>query len=247
MKTETRDKIKYLPNVVVVGDIHGEFRKAGHKAKEQYKITDAVIFFAGDIGMGFEKFNYYVDEFKRLEKIGKSKNIVFCFVRGNHDDPSYFNGENADKLNEIFDNVCMISDYDVIETFEGNVLCIGGGISIDRTNRIPDKEYWWDEICKYDKEKCQSMKDISIVITHSAPSFCYPHDKGGIEHWLLKDMALDNDIRIERDNLDSVYKDLIVNNKLKYWIYGHYHYSNDEVIDGIKFKLCNCDEFYPIY
>lgn len=247
MKKETSDIIKCLPNVSVVGDIHGRFREAGFRAKERYQMEYAVIFFAGDIGMGFEKFNYYVDEFKRLEKIAKKNNLVFCFIRGNHDDPSYFNGENADKLNELFTRVCTIADYEIVETMGGNILCVGGGISIDRTSRTPNKTYWFDEQCKYDKEKSQAARDISIVISHSAPTFCQPLTKDAISNWLLQDMALDRDIDIERGNLDSVYADLSTNNKIKLWCYGHYHFSNEEVIFDTKFKLCDILEFYQIY
>ena len=42
-------------NVVVCGDIHGEFNVVIYKLCVQYQMTDTVLIIAGDCGFGFDK------------------------------------------------------------------------------------------------------------------------------------------------------------------------------------------------
>lgn len=80
-------------NVVVCGDIHGEFNASVFKLCIQYKMTDTVLIVAGDCGFGFDKPGYYDNIFKRnSSKLSKTNNWV-VMVRGNHDDPAYFREE----------------------------------------------------------------------------------------------------------------------------------------------------------
>ena len=46
-------------NIVVCGDIHGEFNAVIYKLCIQYQITDTVLIIAGDCGFGFDKPGYY--------------------------------------------------------------------------------------------------------------------------------------------------------------------------------------------
>ena len=78
--------------VVVCGDIHGEFETLVYNLKIN-NITDSLIIVAGDCGFGFHKASYYDMLYKRLApKLRTQGNIIF-FVRGNHDDPDYFDGK----------------------------------------------------------------------------------------------------------------------------------------------------------
>ena len=53
-------------------------------------MTDTVLVIAGDCGFGFEKLGYYENVFKRNSvRLSKANNWV-VMLRGNHDDPSYF-------------------------------------------------------------------------------------------------------------------------------------------------------------
>ena len=77
-------------NIVVSGDIHGDFTLLVYKCCIQYGMTDTVIIVAGDCGFGFEKPGYYENLYKRCrERLAKFNNWLL-FVRGNHDNPAYF-------------------------------------------------------------------------------------------------------------------------------------------------------------
>lgn len=234
-------KTKNYSNIVAVGDVHGKFGELGYRIRELYKITDSIIVLCGDIGMGFHKYNYYVDEFKKLNNIAKKNNNLIFGVRGNHDDPEYFNGTFG------FSNIFLVTDYTVLETKENKILFVGGGISIDRIYRTLNKSYWENEFPVYDEEKLKSVGDIDIIITHSAPSFVYPLTKDGIKKWLMYDTNLEKDCNNERLVFDKIYDFLKKQNKPpKYWIYGHYHMSFVEKYETTNFKVVDELEFYQI-
>ena len=116
--------------VVVCGDVHGAFETLVYKVCVQYSMTDTVIIVAGDCGFGFEKPNYYTTLYNRLAgRLCKANNWLL-FVRGNHDDPSYFNEEKAN-----YERFRCVPDYSVINVCGRNILCVGGAVSINRKYR----------------------------------------------------------------------------------------------------------------
>lgn len=77
-------------NVVVCGDIHGEFNAVIYKLCVQYQMTDTVLIIAGDCGFGFDKPGYYDNVYNRnSSRLSKANNWV-VMIRGNHDDPAFF-------------------------------------------------------------------------------------------------------------------------------------------------------------
>ena len=52
-------------NIVVCGDIHGEFNAVIYKLCIQYQMTDTVLIIAGDCGFGFDKPGYYDTGWRR--------------------------------------------------------------------------------------------------------------------------------------------------------------------------------------
>ena len=77
-------------NVVVCGDIHGEFNAVIYKLCVQYQMIDTVLIIAGDCGFGFDKPGYYDNVYNRnSSRLSKANNWV-VMIRGNHDDPAYF-------------------------------------------------------------------------------------------------------------------------------------------------------------
>jgi len=236
-----------IQQIIMCGDIHGKFGEFSYKIKN-YKIENSIICCAGDIGMGFHKFNYYLTEFTKISKQLKNKNNLCFFVRGNHDDPKYFNGEYADKLNKL-SNIKFVSDYEVINTPLGNIIFIGGGTSIDRMRRVYEKTYWPNEKCVFDENKLKEVNtniNIDYVITHTAPSFCYPQDKSGIEYWLLEDSNLEKDIIEEREVMDKIFKVLESNNIIKYWGYGHFHCFQKQRYECVNFVVCDELMFFSL-
>jgi len=247
-----------------VGDIHGNVKELIYKIVNQYQLKNSINIVNGDIGFGFESLQYIIELFIKLDlKLLQNNNHIVLY-RGNHDDPSYFNGEN-NKIFEQFSNIHVVPDYSIISINDSfNILCIGGAISVDRTERLQEMNpnfsrhsfkkfktiYWGDENVIYNENKLDEINNnfvINMVCTHSSPDFCFPYTKDGIKGWLLKDPYLEEDIRIERETLTKIYNHLIKEQPvLLIWSYGHFHKHNVEYKDNIKFLACNCMEFNEI-
>lgn len=243
-------------NVFVVGDNHGNWGMFKYKIKES-NIRDSVIIVAGDCGIGFEKKEYYKHVLNSFKKVLSDYNNILIFIRGNHDDPSYFDGVNIN-----YKRFKAIPDYSILSFNGHNVLCVGGAISIDRKDRINDdhegwmyhksskKTYWFDEIPVYKPEILEKIKSsgiiINTVVTHSAPSFAPLTDKDNIEKYIKQDSSLTKDIENERLTLTKLYDHLVKQDKhpIKTWIYGHFHQHKVSFSEeDIKFVML--DRFRP--
>jgi len=236
-------RAKQYSNVIAVGDIHGQTSELGYRIKKRYNIENSVIILCGDIGVGFHKFNYHKDDFARLDTIAKSSKNLIIVVRGNHDDPTYFDGSF-----NMFTNIAFVPDYTVVETKNQRILCVGGGVSIDRTDRKLGSSYWGDaELPVYDEELLKSAGEIDVICAHGAPSWCEPSNKDGIDYWISKDSELSKDIDYERKVMDQIFNYLEKNTKsLNFWVYGHYHMSKSQNYDGMRYRAIDCMEFFPI-
>ena len=258
-------------SVFVIGDGHGEWGLLKYKIKDS-GIKDSVIIMAGDCGFGFEKEEFYKQEYNKVKRILKERNVTVIFVRGNHDDIQYFDGIKID-----FEYWKAVPDYSVLSfspngeingeiNGEGhNVLCVGGAISVDRLWRkthesINKPLYWPDEIPVYKPEILDKMKEDGIevrtLVTHSSPSFAPLTDKNGITSFIQYDNALIEDIANERLVMTQIYDHLVKKDKhsLKLWIYGHFHqhslFYSDEDVKIIMLDMCNPRnnswDIYPI-
>lgn len=247
-------------NVCFIGDIHGEFNALqGLMKHTEFEDTEYIV--CGDCGFGFNKSQYYNNVINKLNKTASKYNCEFLFVRGNHDDKSYFDERKINK--ELFKT---LPDYTVVQTEMHNILCVGGGVSIDRTRRIVNtreralkylihhmcsidtamdrvsKEYWEDEMPVYDEIALDGIKsqgiEIDIVCSHTCPTFVVSAIKDGIREWIDADSRLENDIINERETMDKVYEKLKNDgHQLKKWFYGHFHYHNSEFINGTHFVM----------
>lgn len=262
--------------VFCVGDIHGNFESIIGQIK-RYDLTDSAILFCGDIAFGFNKPDYYNQIIGKIRKECKKRNVYILFIRGNHDDPSYFNGN-------LFKRgfVQTVADYTVVQFYPMSdpektlaptfsFLCVGGATSVDRTDRIARMEqfareymryhhgldfdeayrrcqqlYWVDEQPFFSQEAFDEIKERGIVIdnvcTHTCPSFCQPTTKDGILGWAKRDERLLTDVDHERDVMDKIYNQLVLDeHHINGWYYGHYHYHHFDCIDGVKYYMLDMD------
>jgi len=249
-KYEIDESIK---SVYCIGDIHGAFDLVKYKIRES-EITDSLIIVAGDCGFGFEKDQYYHDKYKKMKKVLDKNNVRIMFIRGNHDDKSFFDGERIK-----FDRFICVPDYCVINFHNDdnpfNILCIGGATSIDRRWRINEqskytngkKLYWEDEFPVYEETILDQIKndgiEISVLVTHTSPSFAPLTDKNGIQNFIQFDKNLHEDVNYERMTMTKIYDHLVKKDKhpLKLNVYGHFHqhvlsYSEEDV----KFMMLDC-------
>lgn len=186
--------LKYnIENCYFIGDIHGEFNLLKFHIKE-YGLTNCILFCCGDIGLGFEKPQHYKNIFPKINHLCKQQNVNIIFIRGNHDDPAYFDNKTIN-----YSHIKAVSDYTVIQIFNKfdefqtapihSVLCVGGATSIDRTHRLQimnnyiasyirhhhnssieeaknniSKGYWEDEQPIFDEEILNDIKENNIQI-----------------------------------------------------------------------------------
>ena len=246
-------------SIVVSGDIHGDFAQLVYKCCVQYSMKDTLIIVAGDCGFGFYKFGSYEYVYQKCrDKLSKANNRL-AFVRGNHDNPAYFE-EGVVKHKRWM----TIPDYSVIKACGHSILCVGGATSIDRLYRIMSERwhpletdeplapnvYWPNEQPYYDELKLDAIDEkfaIDTVITHTSPSFCELTSHQGLYEWAIRDENLIDDVKNERKVMDNLHTYLYAkNHPLRYWFYGHYHQSWHSEIDGVKYNMLDIMELREI-
>lgn len=257
-------KFHEAKSIVVSGDIHGDFNLLVNKVCVQYQMQDTLVIVAGDCGFGFESKGYYENIVKRNAKRMNESNNWIVFIRGNHDNPAYFDG-----LAFMHKRFMAVPDYSIIEACNNKILCVGGAISIDRNYRIgawreyvekhrghvdddalAKNYYWIDEAPLLNKEALSRIGDIcsiNIVVSHTAPSFCELQNKNGLCCYAYNDENLISDVANERLIMDEIYNILKSQKQpITHWCYGHFHQSHHTSIDGILFKMLDIMELYQI-
>jgi hypothetical protein len=208
--------------------------------------NDSIIIINGNEKLGFNDIKYYELILEKINKALSKANTYLFFIRGNNDNPSFF----KDELINL-SNVKSIPDYSLIKISSKNILCVGGGISINRSWKMKHQElinsitsneskkiYWEDEAPFFDGESLKELKNTKIdyVITHIAPTFSFPDFSYKEIPWIKADKALIDDLENARLVMDNIYDYLIKNhNKPEAWIYGHYNIANVETRAGINF------------
>ena len=244
------------PLYIGIGDTHGSHREIMMQVAK-YQITDTVFIHAGDFGIGFMDEHKEVSNLMVLNKHFCEANNILYVVRGNHDDPRYFNGDYQ------YSHVKLMPDYSVIEIDKKKILLVGGAVSIDRRPRLADMQqqaiygrdiqlYWFDERFILKEEFARELEGIEYVVSHTAPKFAWPDNMvngyAPIVHSFAKnDAKLYTDLDDERNAITKLYNALAENNKIKAWVYGHFHSSKTEEHFGTTYHLLNCNEFKEIY
>lgn len=234
--------------IVVTGDIHGDFKALVYKCCVQYGMTDTLIVVAGDCGFGFHRPGYYDDLYMQLSRHLTKGNNWVLFIRGNHDNPAYFDGQQVN-----YKRWKAVQDYSVLKACGHTILCVGGAVSVDRgwrknenyvdtgDGKLTPYVYWPDEKPVYDEAKLEAISKaytIDTVITHTAPSCCELTSHQGIQDFLVNDRELLQDIKAERKVMDDIHTFLKEHGQpVRQWCYGHFHQSWHDEIDGIKYNM----------
>lgn len=245
-------------SLVICGDIHGDFVPLVYEITVRYGMRDTLVIVAGDCGFGFEKPDAYNNIFRRIEKRLVQNNCWIAMVRGNHDDPAYFELQADGNTLIHHARWQTVPDYAVIQACGRMVLCVGGAVSVDRQIRMREMErhlgkryYWPNETVRYDAEALEAIRDaglkVDTVVTHTAPSMCEFQSKQGLATWAQCDATLLDDCNAERAAMD----DIIVHLKqdkhpLERWYYGHFHNSWHSEIDGVWFKMLDIMELLEV-
>ena len=224
-----------------LADIHGDFyviEKFCRKNEEKKPITVIQI---GDFGAGFSARHNFISDMDYLNQILAEYNVTLYVIRGNHDDPQYFDGSY-----NFWSNLKLMADYSVIEVEGKRILLIGGAISIDRLHRVEGRSYWKDEVYKLDEGSLMLKKNIDIVATHTAPSFAYPTKFNSLVYSFADgDPTLLTELTQERVLLDRTYELLKANeNPMVEWFYGHFHTNHITEYENTTFRLLDINRFH---
>lgn len=143
------------------------------------------------------------------------------FARGNHDDPAGCRLE----PNWIPDGT----------TYEG-VFVVGGAQSTDQHLRTEGKDWWPDEQLSHEQlwaiaDTYEQLKP-QVVVSHDAPEPITHYMKG---YW---------DWNVTRTQ--QALTGLLSLHRPKVWLFGHYHKSYDETIDGCRFICLNINEYIDL-
>jgi len=232
-----------------IGDTHGEnLAIAPTLLGSDTKLKKCVLH-CGDFGIGFSTFTGDRELMRKLDTRMRRYNIMLYAIRGNHDNPVYFNDPHY-RLQ--LTNVVLVPDHSTLELIIGGnkklVYLNGGAISVDRALRTPSKSYWWNEGMNAlsTTQLDEIPVGLDIVITHTRPSGVFPINKNNIKSWLDRDMTLNKDLNNELNIITDLFQELNWKNEKYQHFYGHFHMSNTEFIDGNIHKLLNIKEICEI-
>jgi len=225
---------KYL-----LGDIHGEWsvilnhlcKVSDFDLEEKRNICYIQV---GDFGIGHNDVKIELKKLLVLNKELVDHESDLFIIRGNHDDPEWFDPDKKIKYKNQLTNIFFVPDYTVLNIDLENILFVGGAVSIDRNHtKMYGGKYWEDEVVKFDFELVKEFKDIDRMICHTCPDFVEPLTFGSLVYkYAMNDDLLLNDLTTERANMTKLVTEVMKNNKLKGFYYGHFHsnyrfYHND--------------------
>lgn len=240
--------------IYFLGDIHAEFNILKQQIISN-DIKDCHIIQIGDFGIGFDSLENDKQTLGHLNKFFRLRNIDFYALRGNHDDPKFFNGDYN------LSNLKLLKDYTQLNINDINFLFIGGAISIDRIPRMkrnevnksldnPNRCYWKDEIFNFDEDKLNSIEGVDVLVCHNAPDFAVPNNNFGfpdiVREFAEKDSNLIKELLDERKIITKAFDILSEKNNIKHYIYGHFHRSYNMKIVDTNFRVLNCHELWEL-
>jgi len=221
-------------HLYICGDIHGEIKRLVHDATHRLKIRCADIFVVGDFGVGFGRPNSMDVRYREIRSALEANDICLYTIRGNHDDPAFFDGQHD------YERLHFLPDHKMIELCGKRIYPIGGAVSTDidlidpltRKSRRTineslikhgsSKRVWWqNEALVQITEGLPESADI--IVSHEAPlSFAptltrEPHMREDAWKQVIK----------SRRYLDYVLKTV----KPPLWFYGHYHHHYEGCIN----------------
>lgn len=220
---------------------------SGRKVKASFyglsfnNYDNTLIIVSGNCGIGMKSKKYYEDTFAELDKVLAANNSYIFFVRGNNDDPSYFEDKTID-----FEHVKTLPDYSVVVLKNYNCLCIGGSVSIDKEWKLSQekqfgiKMYWENEAPIFDEKKLDEILNefnISCVVTSTAPTFVYPGTNSfKRSKWFSNDKAILKEFNKERKTIDKIYEKIMdCEHKPYLWFYGRFKLQQTSKINDIMF------------
>lgn len=229
---------------IYLGDIHGNFDFVSWYIKA-HNISDCSIVQVGDFGIGFmneSNINKEAQSLKKLNDVLVNFNVTLYAIRGNHDNPKYFDG-----TFNLYERIHLMPDYS-IESIEGKShLFVGGAISIDRKYRTEGVDYWPEEKFKLDESKLQDITGIDVLVTHNSMSFLPPYSINQLVlDFASTDAGLLEQLLEERAAFTKMWDILTKENRnsIGLHVYGHFHFDETTFLNDTKHVLLSINKTY---
>lgn len=189
------------------GDVHGYITALVNRlcCEMQLEHVDCIV--CGDFGIGFDK--SWENLYNKIEPKLKKADVHIWVVRGNHDNPEYF----EDETKYSKDYVTFMEDYKLYKIAGKEILPIGGATSVDKKLREEGKNWWPGEKIKRVDIKTLPTK-VDVIVSHQCPLIFDP-----ITVKLDDDDDIYEEVTEERNYLNEI----AFNVKAEYWYYGHHH------------------------
>lgn len=230
-----------MNSLYICGDIHGNVEDLVWTLAIKNNLHDVSVIVVGDFGVGFGEpgsmkttYNNIID---RLEKY----NIELYTIRGNHDNPEWFDGKHN------FPRLTFLEDHKQIEICGKSIYPIGGATSIDRLDRIKQNAEWEKrgsaKKCYWAGESVVKKKDnlpvkVDILLSHEAPLTFEPvlvRNQG-------ENLNIYEDILSDRKYLDYVLGEINIGK----WFFGHYHKSYTGFIGEMMYRCLSESELCEV-
>lgn len=193
-----------------IGDVHGKYRQY----KKILKAGPDTIQI-GDMGVGFRRRDGSAYENPPFDKMREGNHR---FIRGNHDNPAVCKNHSQ-----------WIPDGHV----EGDMMFVGGAVSVDQAYRQEGYDWWPDEELNHNQLLAIVDKYIEvrprIMVTHDCPE--------EIAHYLC---ALSGRRKLDFPSRSrQAFQSMFQLHQPEVWVFGHWHYSYEMKILGTLWICLN--------
>lgn len=194
-----------------IGDVHGKYNRYRELIRNVPRSIQV-----GDMGVGF------IGEISgRLLQNPPYDAMVqgdHRFIRGNHDNPA----------------VCAKHSQWIPDgTIEGNMMFVGGAVSIDRQYRIEGRSWWPDEELSYPALDVITGKYLSVkpevMVTHECPE--------EVAQEILQRLSIPG-VKLDpqfASRTRQAFQAMWSAHSPKLWVFGHWHVPFDHVLRGTRF------------
>ena len=193
--------------------------------------------------------NWFLPKYKMIEFFGGEDKKVPAYIK---EDMYYL----VDYVSPIeytefittLSNIKFVPDYAVVHEGGHNILCIGGAITIDRIMRKMGRDYFPNEILVHKPAVLKKIRGVNIVVTHTIPDFIPPFNQDSelIRNFAVHDKRLTDELIEERQIMTRIYNDIVANNTIDYWFYGHFHHWNNTYYKTTQFLSLPPNKAYEL-
>lgn len=213
--------------IYLIGDTHGEMEinKLSNKRNAPMKENDVVIVL-GDFGLIFN--NMTTSEESYWLNWLESKPFYTLFIDGNHDNHNKINSNLLEFINEnnikgkfhkINSKVFHIPRGTIFYINDISFLGIGGAISIDKSKRKENIDWWSTELISSKEQRIiedtiENNDKVDYILTHTCPQslFNTMYKEYGFTQFYDPTTKI---LEYVKDNIE-----------FKHWYFGHFHLDN---------------------